>query len=89
MDATQTRRFQNLHLHHVQGEMLSDADLTFYKTALAALDTQELAEVRAHQTSLEVRIQELEAELSRLQERGGQLREQLSRLRQAPRVHAA
>jgi predicted nuclease with TOPRIM domain len=89
MNATQTRRFQDLHLRYIQGAVLSTEDLTFYQTTLAELDTQELNEVRAHQGGVELRIQELEAELSRLQERGSQLREQLSQLRQAPHVHAA
>ncbi|MBB6048395.1 hypothetical protein [Armatimonas rosea] len=89
MNATQTRRFQDLHLRHVQGEVLSADDFAFYQTTLAELDAQELSEVRAHQGGVELRIQELEAELSRLQERGSQLREQLSQLRQAPQVHTA
>jgi hypothetical protein len=89
MNATQTRRFQDLHLRHVQGEVLSTEDLAFYQTTLAELDAQELVEVRTHQENVELRIQELETELSHLQERGSQLRVQLSQLRQVSHVHAA
>ena len=89
MNATQTRHFQDLHLRHVQGEVLPAEDFAFYKAALAELDTQELDTARAHQQSVESRIQELETELSGLQEHGSYLREQLARHRQTSRVHAA
>ena len=89
MNTTQTRRFQELHLRHVRGEALPKADLAFYKTTLAKLDTQELDDTKAYQESVESRIQELETELSGLQERGSHLRKQLASLRQTPRVHAA
>jgi hypothetical protein len=89
MDTTETRRFQNLHLRHVQGEVLSEADLAFYKATQVVLDTQELAEVQSHQARIEARIQELETELSHLQGQGSQLREQLSHLRQTPRIRLA
>ena len=89
MNATQTRRFQDLHLRHVQGEALPAEDFAFYKATLAELDAQELSTARVHQASIESRIQELETELSGLQERGSYLRKQLARQRQTPRVHAA
>ena len=63
MHATKTRKFQELHLRHVRGESLSEMEQTFYQNTLAALDKDEVAEVKASQEGVEARIGELEAEL--------------------------
>ena len=89
MDATETRKFQELHLRHVRGEILSEEEQVLYRATLSTLDSAETAEVRASQEHIETRIRELEIELFQLQERGIQLRAQLSGLSQAPHSHAA
>ena len=89
MDATETRKFQELHLRHVRGESLSETEQVFYQDTLTALEKDETAEVRAARERVEARIGELEAELFQLQERGTKLRAQLSGLTKTPHARLA
>jgi DNA gyrase/topoisomerase IV subunit A len=69
MTAEETARFQRLHRLFVEGKTLPDADKAFYEHTLRQLDVEESEHLKQFRDELTSRIEALEDELSRLQER--------------------